>query len=315
MSKLSLVIPCYNEEEILQYSVEKISEYLKQLQKEKLFDSYQLVLVDDGSKDKTWDIILSLSKKYPIKGIKLSRNKGHQNALVAGLFHSDGDIMISIDADLQDDITVIKEMIEKYHQGCEIVYGVRKKRDSDTFFKRVSAESFYKLMKLFGVDLVYNHADYRLMSKRAVEDLKDFKEVNLFLRGIVPLIGYKSDKVYYDRSERIAGESKYPLKKMLSFAWEGITSFSTVPLKLISIIGFLVFIFSIMMGLWVLWVKLFTDNALPGWASTVLPIYFIGGVQLLALGVIGEYIGKIYQESKQRPRYFIDKIFMADDKG
>ncbi len=314
MSKLSLVIPCYNEEEILQYSVEKISEYLKQLQKEKLFDSYQLVLVDDGSKDKTWDIILSLSKKYPIKGIKLSRNEGHQNALVAGLFHSDGDIMISIDADLQDDITVIKEMIEKYHQGCEIVYGVRKKRDSDTFFKRVSAESFYKLMKLFGVDLVYNHADYRLMSKRAVEDLKDFKEVNLFLRGIVPLIGYKSDKVYYDRSERIAGESKYPLKKMLSFAWEGITSFSTVPLKLISIIGFLVFIFSIMMGLWVLWVKLFTDNALPGWASTVLPIYFIGGVQLLALGVIGEYIGKIYQESKQRPRYFIDKIISSNNR-
>ena len=311
---VSLVIPCYNEEEILQYSVEKISEYLKQLQKEKLFDSYQLVLVDDGSKDKTWDIILSLSKKYPIKGIKLSRNKGHQNALVAGLFHSDGDIMISIDADLQDDITVIKEMIEKYHQGCEIVYGVRKKRDSDTFFKRVSAESFYKLMKLFGVDLVYNHADYRLMSKRAVEDLKDFKEVNLFLRGIVPLIGYKSDKVYYDRSERIAGESKYPLKKMLSFAWEGITSFSTVPLKLISIIGFLVFIFSIMMGLWVLWVKLFTDNALPGWASTVLPIYFIGGVQLLALGVIGEYIGKIYQESKQRPRYFIDKIISSNNR-
>ena len=313
MSKLSVVIPCYNEEEILQYSIEKISKYLNRLQKEKLFDNYQLVLVDDGSKDKTWDIILLLSKSYPIKGIKLSRNEGHQNALVAGLFNSDGDIMISIDADLQDDITVIKEMIEKYHQGCEIVYGVRKKRDSDTFFKKTSAESFYKLMKLFGVDLVYNHADFRLMSKRAVENLKDFKEVNLFLRGIVPLIGYKSDKVYYDRSERIAGESKYPLKKMLSFAWEGITSFSTVPLKLISIIGFLVFILSTVMWLWVLWVKLFTDNALPGWASTVLPIYFIGGIQLLALGVIGEYIGKIYQESKQRPRYFIDEIISSNN--
>ena len=313
MSKLSVVIPCYNEEEILQYSIEKISKYLNRLQKEKLFDNYQLVLVDDGSKDKTWDIILLLSKSYPIKGIKLSRNEGHQNALVAGLFNSDGDIMVSIDADLQDDITVIKEMIKKYHQGCEIVYGVRKKRDSDTFFKKTTAESFYKLMKLFGVDLVYNHADFRLMSKRAVENLKEFKEVNLFLRGIVPLIGYKSDKVYYDRSERIAGESKYPLKKMLSFAWEGITSFSTVPLKLISIIGFLVFILSTVMGLWVLWVKLFTDNALPGWASTVLPIYFIGGVQLLALGVIGEYIGKIYQESKQRPRYFIDEIISSNN--
>ena len=313
MSKLSVVIPCYNEEEILQYSIEKISKYLNRLQKEKLFDNYQLVLVDDGSKDKTWDIILLLSKSYPIKGIKLSRNEGHQNALVAGLFNIDGDIMISIDADLQDDITVIKEMIEKYHQGCEIVYGVRKKRDSDTFFKKSTAESFYKLMKLFGVDLVYNHADFRLMSKRAVGNLKEFKEVNLFLRGIVPLIGYKSDKVYYDRSERIAGESKYPLKKMLSFAWEGITSFSTVPLKLISIIGFLVFILSTVMGLWVLWVKLFTDNALPGWASTVLPIYFIGGVQLLALGVIGEYIGKIYQESKQRPRYFIDEIISSNN--
>ncbi len=313
MSKLSVVIPCYNEEEILQYSIEKISAYLNRLQKEKLFDNYQMVLVDDGSKDKTWDIILSLSKNYPIKGIKLSRNEGHQNALVAGLFNSDGDIMISIDADLQDDITVIKEMIEKYHQGCEIVYGVRKKRDSDTFFKKSTAESFYKLMKLFGVDLVYNHADFRLMSKRAVGNLKEFKEVNLFLRGIVPLIGYKSDKVYYDRSERIAGESKYPLKKMLSFAWEGITSFSTIPLKLISIIGFLVFILSTVMGLWVLWVKLFTDNALPGWASTVLPIYFIGGIQLLALGVIGEYIGKIYQESKQRPRYFIDEIISSNN--
>jgi len=308
MNKLSVVIPCYNEEEILQYSVKEITDYLNQLQKEKLFDSYQLVLVDDGSRDKTWDIILSLSKDYPIKGIKLSRNEGHQNALVAGLFNNDGDIMISIDADLQDDITVIKDMINKYRQGCDVVYGVRKKRDSDTFFKRVSAESFYKLMKLFGVDLVYNHADFRLMGKKAVEDLKEFKEVNLFLRGIVPLIGYKSDKVYYDRSERIAGESKYPLKKMLSFAWQGITSFSTMPLKLISVIGFLVFIFSIIMGVWVVWEKLFTDNALPGWASTVLPIYFIGGIQLLALGIMGEYIGKIYQEAKQRPRYFIDKI-------
>ncbi len=308
MNKLSVVIPCYNEEEILQYSINKISEYLNRLQKEKLFESYQLILVDDGSKDNTWDIILSLSENYVIKGIKLSRNEGHQNALVAGLFNNDGDIMISIDADLQDDITVIKEMINKYFQGCDIVYGVRRKRDSDTFFKRVSAESFYKLMKLFGVDLVYNHADFRLMSKRAINDLKEFKEVNLFLRGIVPLIGYKSDKVYYDRSERIAGKSKFPLKKMLSFAWQGITSFSTVPLKLISMIGFLVFIFSIIMGLWVLWEKIFTDNALPGWASIVLPIYFIGGIQLLALGVIGEYIGKIYQESKQRPRYFISKM-------
>ena len=308
MDKLAIIVPCYNEEEILPKTVKTLLKTLQTLKDSNLIsNNSEIVFVDDGSRDKTWDLIEKFAHLYQdVKGIKLSRNYGHQNALLAGLFNTDADCYITIDADLQDDINVIKEMVEKYKQGCDIVYGVRKERKTDSFFKKFTAEMFYKFMKIMGVDLIYNHADYRLLSRRAVESLKQFNEVNVFLRGIVPLIGYKSDTVYYDRLERTAGESKYPLKKMLSFAWEGITSFSIAPLRFISFIGLVVFLVSFIMSGWVLWQK-FNGHVIPGWASTVLPIYFIGGIQLLALGIIGEYIGKIYKETKRRPKYFIDK--------
>ena len=308
--KISVVMPCYNEEEVLPFTIKNISEYLDSLILDSYIKDYELVLVNDGSKDNTWKLIEEYaSNSNNIMGIKLSRNVGHQNALLSGLFNARGDLMISIDADLQDDISVIKDMILEYkNNACEIVYGVRKKRESDTWFKKTSAEGFYKLMNLLGADIVFNHADYRLMSRKTIEHLKEFEEVNLFLRGLVPLIGYKTSSVYYDRVERFAGESKYPLKKMLAFAWDGITSLSVVPLRLISSIGFIIFLISIFMTFWVLGIKFFSNDTVPGWASTVLPIYFIGGIQLLSLGIIGEYIGKIYKETKRRPRYFIEKI-------
>lgn len=307
--KLSIVIPCYNEEEVLHETSQKLVDLLRSLiEKEKIDIQSQICFVDDGSIDNTWQIIEELSSKYSsITGIKLSRNRGHQNALLAGLFSVEGDIVISMDADLQDDITIIEDMIDLYVKDNEIVYGVRRERKTDSTFKRVTAEGFYKLMYIMGVDIVYNHADYRLMSRRAIEHLKEFKEVNLFLRAMVPLMGFKSENVYYDRAERFAGESKYPLKKMLSFAWDGITSFSVMPLRFISAIGFLIFTLTLIMSIWVLGVKLFSDVAVPGWASTVLPIYFIGGVQLLSIGIVGEYIGKIYMETKERPRFIIEK--------
>ena len=308
MDKLAIIVPCYNEEEILPKTVKTLLKTLDNLKNDNLISpESEIVFVDDGSRDKTWDLIEKFAHIYQdVKGIKLSRNYGHQNALLAGLFNTDANCYITIDADLQDDVSVIKDMVEKYKKGCDIVYGVRKERKTDSFFKKFTAETFYKFMKIMGVDLIYNHADYRLLSRRAVESLKQFNEVNVFLRGIVPLIGYKSDTVYYDRLERTAGESKYPLKKMLSFAWEGITSFSIAPLRFISFIGLVVFLVSFIMSGWVLWQK-FNGHVIPGWASTVLPIYFIGGIQLLALGIIGEYTGKIYKETKGRPRYFIDK--------
>ncbi len=308
MDKLAIIVPCYNEEEILPKTVKTLLKTLQTLKESNLISNdSEIVFVDDGSRDKTWDLIEKFAHLYQdVKGIKLSKNYGHQNALLAGLFNTDADCYITIDADLQDDVSVIKEMVEKYKQGCDIVYGVRKERKTDSFFKKFTAEMFYKFMKIMGVDLIYNHADYRLLSRRAVESLKQFNEVNVFLRGIIPLIGYKTDTVYYDRLERTAGESKYPLKKMFSFAWEGITSFSIVPLRFISFIGMVVFLLSFIMRGWVLWQK-FNGHVIPGWASTVLPIYFIGGIQLLALGIIGEYIGKIYTETKKRPRFFIDK--------
>lgn len=308
MDKLAIIVPCYNEEEILPKTVKTLLKTLQTLKDSNLIsNNSEIVFVDDGSRDKTWDLIEKFAHIYQdVKGIKLSRNYGHQNALLAGLFNTDANCYITIDADLQDDVSVIKDMVEKYKKGCDIVYGVRKERKTDSFFKKFTAEMFYKFMKIMGVDLIYNHADYRLLSRRAMESLKQFNEVNIFLRGIVPLIGYKSDTVYYDRLERTAGESKYPLKKMLSFAWEGITSFSIAPLRFISFIGLVVFLVSFIMSGWVLWQK-FNGHVIPGWASTVLPIYFIGGIQLLALGIIGEYIGKIYKETKRRPKYFIDK--------
>ena len=271
-------------------------------------DKSKIAFVDDGSKDKTWSIIERLHNEDSLfSGIKLSRNKGHQNALLAGLMtvKNDADITISMDADLQDDINAIDEMLEKYKQGCEIVYGVRKARKKDTFFKKTSAEVFYKVMRLMGADIVFNHADYRLMSKRALEGLEGFKEVNLFLRGMVPLVGYKSDKVYYEREERFAGESKYPLKKMLSFAFEGITSLSTEPIKMITKLGIFIFLVSIIMLIYSV-VRYFNGNTVSGWASLIVSIWAIGGLILFSIGIIGEYIGKVYLETKKRPRFIIE---------
>jgi glycosyltransferase involved in cell wall biosynthesis len=307
--QLSIVLPSYNEEEVLNETASRLLSLFKILiKKEKIDISSRICFVDDGSRDKTWQIIEELSKEnLHVSGIKLSRNRGHQNALLAGLFNVDGDIVISIDADLQDDINIIEEMIDSYTNGNDIVYAVRKERKTDTAFKRATAEGFYKVMHLMGVDIVFNHADYRLMSRRAIEHLKEFKEVNLFLRAMIPLVGFKSDSVYYDRAERFAGESKYPLKKMLSFAWDGITSFSVMPLRFITAVGFLIFVATLIMSGWVLWIKLFSQEAVPGWASTVLPIYFIGGIQVLSIGIVGEYIGKIYMETKERPRFIIEK--------
>jgi glycosyltransferase involved in cell wall biosynthesis len=242
-----------------------------------------------------------------VGGIKLSRNRGHQNALLAGIYTFDADVLLSVDADLQDDIQVIPQMIEAHARGAQVVYGVRNDRSSDGFFKRATAQGFYKVLSALGAESIYNHADFRLMSRRAVEALKSFREVNLFLRGMVPLIGFKSAIVYYSRAERFAGESKYPLRKMVGLALDAVTSFSVAPLRLITAIGFLVFLMSAAMGAWTLWVKLFTAHAVPGWASTMLPIYLLGGIQILCIGVIGEYLGKVYQETKGRPRYIIEK--------
>jgi glycosyltransferase involved in cell wall biosynthesis len=251
----------------------------------------------------------------PVVGIKLSRNRGHQNALLAGLFHAEGDAVVSIDADLQDDLEAIEKMLDHYHRGCDVVYGVRERRQSDSFFKRLSAESFYRLLSAMGAQTIFNHADYRLMSRRAVDALRGFREVNLYLRGIVPLIGFRSAVVEYERSSRFAGESKYPLRKMLALALDAITSFSVVPLRFISLIGFLVFAGSMAVTAWALWVALVSDKAVPGWASIVLPMYFLGGVQLLALGAIGEYLGKLYVETKSRPRFFVEQVVGGERDG
>lgn len=269
-----------------------------------------MVFVDDGSKDKTWVSIEELSEVNTfVKGLKLSKNQGHQNALLAGMEYvaDKCDCMISLDADLQQDENSIQEFLEKYLEGSEVVLGIRNDRKSDGLFKKITALGFYKLMDVMGVNVVKNHADYRLLSNRANKSLIQFEEVNLFLRGMVPLVGFKTDYVYFDVKDRFAGESKYTLSKMLGFAIDGITSFSVTPLRIISVIGFLVFFLSVVMGLYVFGAYLFTNDAVPGWASTVLPIYFIGGVQILSLGVMGEYIGKIYKETKKRPRYFIEK--------
>lgn len=307
---LGLVIPCFNEEEVIRETTARLIPLIKGMYQDGLIsEESSIFYVDDGSRDRTWELIENLSAELnEVCGIKLSRNRGHQNALLCGLMTAPGDILISLDADLQDDLDVIPQMVRHYHNGCEIVYGVRKRRDTDTLFKRITAEGYYKLMAAMGVDIVFNHADYRLLSRRTLDSLSKYNEVNLFLRGIVCLLGYKSEIVEYDRSERFAGESKYPLRKMLSFAWQGITSFSTKPLRLITISGIIVSILSIAMGIWGLGIALLTENALPGWTSTVVPMYFLGGLQLLSLGVIGEYIAKTYLESKGRPRFHVDLI-------
>lgn len=306
---LGIVVPCYNEEEVLPETARRLLALHSRLTSTgQIKAESKIFFVDDGSKDRTWSIIEKLSRRHPcIAGIKLARNCGHQHALLAGLFTAEGDALVSIDADLQDDVRVIEKMVTDFHHGVDIVFGVRKHRDSDSFLKRATAQTFYRLMNLLGAESIYNHADYRLMSRRAIEELMQFKEVNLFLRGLVPLIGLKSSVVYYDRSERFAGESKYPFKKMIALALDAITSFSIVPLRLITLAGFLVFLATIIIMLWVFYVRFFTLQAIPGWASTVLPIYFISGIQILCIGVIGEYLGKIYGEVKQRPRYIIEK--------
>ncbi len=310
LPRLAVVVPCFDEEEALPQTAERLTALLERLRKAgRIAADSSIVFVDDGSRDGTWQLIEILSRvDARIGGIKLSRNRGHQNALLAGLFTADGDVLVSVDADLQDDIEIIEEMLKQHARGMHVVYGVRDDRSSDGFFKRASALGFYRMIRALGVESVHNHADFRLLSRRAVEALKDFREVNLFLRGIVPLIGFKSAMVYYTRSERVAGVSKYPLRKMLALALDAVTSFSVVPLRMISALGFLVFLFSAGMGAWTLGVKLFTDRAVPGWTSTLLPIYLLGGIQILCIGVLGEYLGKVYQETKRRPRYIIEKV-------
>lgn len=306
---LYLVIPCYNEEAVLPETAKQLTQKITQMIDKKLISpESRIVFVNDGSKDQTWHIIESLHQQNPLVcGIKLSRNKGHQNALLAGLMtvKEHCDMAISLDADLQDDIDAIDQFVQKYYEGNDIVYGVRSSRETDTFFKRFTAQSFYKVMKTLGVDIVYNHADYRLMSKRALNELEQFKEVNLFLRGIVPLIGFSSDIVTYERHERFAGESKYPLKKMLSFAFDGITSFSIKPIRMITTLGILIFSVSILMLLYFL-ILYFLDKTVAGWSTIVISIWAIGGLQLLAIGIIGEYIGKIYLEAKSRPKFIVE---------
>ena len=311
MTKVYFVIPCYNEEEVLNETIKRLSAKLEKLIKDgKASENSRMLFVDDGSKDKTWSIISEKSSenKY-VGGVKLSRNRGHQNALLSGLMTARKhgcDCVISLDADLQDDIEVIDEFIEKYNEGCEVVYGVRSSRKKDTFFKRTTAQGYYKFMKMLGVDIVYNHADYRLLGSKALDALSEYREVNLFLRGIVPLIGYRCDYVYYERSERFAGESKYPLKKMLRFAIDGITSFSVKPLKLISNIGIIICILSIIGFIYAL-VSVLMGVAAAGWASLMCSIWFLGGLQMFSIGIVGTYVGKIYSEVKARPRYRIEK--------
>jgi glycosyltransferase involved in cell wall biosynthesis len=282
--------------------------------KGKINHDSKIYLVDDGSKDKTWNILAEeAAKNSALVAVKLSRNKGHQNALYAGLCTTTEDITVSIDADLQDDPQNIEAMVDEYLKGNDVVYGVRSARHTDTFFKRFTAEGYYHLMKKMGVDLVFNHADFRLLSRRALESLKEYGESNLFLRGIVREVGYPSSVVEYERQAREAGESKYPLKKMLSFAWKGITAFSTAPLRMITVLGLVSGFASFSLIAWVLVVRLFTDNAAPGWASVLLPLLFIGSVQLLCLGIIGEYLSKIYEEVKRRPKFHISEILGKKD--
>ncbi|MBK9616813.1 MAG: glycosyltransferase family 2 protein [Uliginosibacterium sp.] len=306
---LSIIVPCYNEEAVLPETARRLAALLGELvSREKLSGDSHVVFVDDGSRDQTWSIIESLARDAPVyRGLKLSRNRSHQNALLAGLQHAQGDITISVDADLQDDLSAIEAMVDAHAAGADIVYGVRKRRDRDSFFKRASAEAYYRLLARFGLEVVFNHADYRLMSRRALAALARFGESNLFLRGIIPQLGFPSAIVYYDRAERFAGESKYPLRKMLAFAWQGISSFSAAPLHLVTGLGLLVSLGSMGFSAWALWVWLFTEHAVPGWTSTVVPLVFLGGVQLLSIGILGEYVAKIYSETKRRPAYFLEK--------
>lgn len=312
---LYIVVPCYNEEEVLLETTKKLKEKLDDLIDNKVISKNSKVMyVNDGSKDKTWELIEEISQNDKLfTGISLSRNRGHQNALLAGLMTAKNyaDVVISMDADLQDDINAIDMMLNKYYDGCDTVYGVRSSRKKDTWFKKTTALSFYKFMKMMGVDIIYNHADYRLTSKRVLESFSDYKEINLFLRGIFPLVGYKSDVVYYERHERFAGVSKYPLKKMLNFAWDGITSFSVKPIRLVLGLGILLFVTSIIMIIYCVIVKLL-GQTVTGWTFLACSIWMLSGVQMLSLGIIGEYVGKVYSEVKGRPRYIISRNLLEE---
>lgn len=307
---LYIVVPCYNEQEVLPITTPKLIEQLNALVEAQLIDKESRILyVNDGSIDDTWRLIEQYTQQHPqVCGVKLAGNVGHQNALLAGLEAASerADITISIDADLQDDVAVMRDMVQKYHEGCDIVYGVRRERKTDTWFKRNSALAFYKLMKRLGVKSIYNHADYRLMSRRAVKQLLNYRERNLFLRGIVPLVGYRTDSVFYDRSERLAGESKYPLSKMINFAVNGITSFSIKPVRMVLTLGIIFTLIALGILVYVL-IAYFSGRTVSGWASLILSLWFIGGCVLIGLGIVGEYIGKIYIEVKDRPRYNIEK--------
>ena len=309
---LYVVIPCYNEEEVLKITTQKLSEKMENLIKNNIIsEESKIMYVNDGSKDATWLVIEQLYKENRfVTGINLSRNRGHQNALLAGLMTAKehADIVISMDADLQDDIDAIDKFIEKYNEGCDIVYGVRCSRKKDSFFKRNTALFFYKLMNKLGTEIVYNHADYRLMSKRALQELEKYKEVNLFLRGIIPLIGFKTATVEYVRNERVAGKSKYPLKKMINFALEGILSFSVKPIRIITLLGCMVSLISVVFLLYVIISSLLKNDTAQGWTTIITLICMFGGFQILCIGIIGEYIGKIYSETKSRPRYIIQEI-------
>ncbi len=309
--KLGIVIPCYNEEEGLTETTKRLQILFDEMILSGDIDKESFVCyVDDGSQDNTWKLIETFKEESSLfKGIKLSRNFGHQNALIAGLMQlkDSADALVSMDADLQDDILVVKGFAEKYKEDYDVVYGVREDRSKDTKFKRGTAESFYKFQHFMGIETIHNHADYRLLSKKALSALADFKEINLFLRGIVPLLGFRSCSLYYTRAERFAGETKYPFKKMLFFALDGIASFSVKPLRLIAVAGFTLFVLSLFGIVWIVFEKIFFGNPVQGWASTMISIYFIGGIQIMSLGILGEYVGRNLQQSKGRPRYIIDK--------
>ncbi len=309
MTQLAIVVPCYNEADVLERTHAQLGALLTELvASARISDDSRIYYVDDGSRDATWDLIERLAQQdVRVVGIKLSRNCGHQNALLAGMFQAEGDAVVSIDADLQDDIQAIPRMLDAHAAGNDVVYGVRDSRRADSAFKRHSAGAFYRFMHLMGVRVIDHHGDFRLLSRRAIDHLRDYREVNLFLRGIIPLLGFPSAEVHYDRRRREAGASKYPFKRMLSFAMDGITSFSMVPLRMIAVMGFGIFFITALMSAWVLFQALFGDDTVPGWASTVLPTYFLGGIQILCLGVIGEYLGKIYGEIKAQPRYVVER--------
>ena len=306
--RIGLVIPCFNEEEVLAETTSRLIALLTKMRDAGVISSDSAVYyIDDGSKDSTWALISALSRAHQhVHGIKLSRNCGHQRALLCGLMNAPGDAIISVDADLQDDLNAIPRMVRNYREGSDVVYAVRDKRDTDTLFKRLTAEGYYKLLAAMGVQIVFNHADYRLLSRRAIEALRCYKETHLFLRGLIPQLGFPSSVVEYERHERFAGTSKYPLRKMLGLAWEGVTSFSAYPLRLITSAGGLISVGSIGFAAWALFLRLFTDRAIPGWASTVIPMYFLGGVQLLGIGIIGEYLAKVYEATKERPRFHVE---------